>query len=573
MIKNIITIALSLFIISPLFAQMPYDTEIEEENLLIYNEATDKQEPQYMWGAMLDYKSNYNKFYGLGLVLKIGAVPFSMKEDGVWQKPTNISNKELALKNKTENELNTAKRQKELSNMITKAFQIWFEDTKAAIEKAGRQDEFRDIMPILTKSVKPTKDEKDLQNAKKYHFPVLHFYFTTENNMHKLCGSDAGGCKKAVKSMKSVEITIVNPYTGAKSSRYTKNQIYIDLIHEIGHYYGLADQYIAGAWSADKEYSTEDRVRDFSSVMSSGNYTHLTCDDVDGFINLIDLTLSKQNSGKFSARAQKGWASFCNGKNGYRATFYKNAKPVNKKADACVYDVSPEGKVGAKYCPKLWSFARPNDKLTYGRNGLLTNKKDEKFNYNYSYVREQGVPSVKVTITNSGVQRTSSRKIVNGKKAWELPNGYYVSTDGGNYIQIDKQNCNIVNFIPFSDKKSYSVNFINDKLQSEYTYSFPVNKKMINMRKSGSKENRVCTVSWLGDEIIKFEKGLFFDELTDKKKDNFVLKDLAEETKMTKDQLIERLKTECKKDLHQSIIENAKALCSYFRTVDDYFSK
>ena len=93
------------------------------------------------------------------------------------------------------------------------------------------------------------------------------------------------------------------------------------------------------------------------------------------------------------------------------------------------------------------------------------------------------------------------------------------------------------------------------------------------MRKSGSGENRVCTVSWLGDEIVKFEKGFFSKELTDNNKNRTYLKLLEEKTNMTRDQLLERLKTECKKDLHQSIIDNSKALCSYFRKVDNYFSK
>lgn len=112
-----------------------------------------------------------------------------------------------------------------------------------------------------------------------------------------------------------------------------------------------------------------------------------------------------------------------------------------------------------------------------------------------------------------------------------------------------------------------------DYKEPEYTYSFNLKNQLIDMRKSGSGENRVCTVSWLGDEIVKFEKGFFSKELTDNNKNRTYLKLLEEKTNMTRDQLLERLKTECKKDLHQSIIDNSKALCSYFRKVDNYFSK
>ena len=568
MLKNIVIIILSLFIISPLFAQMPYDTEIEEENLLIYNEATDKQEPQYMWGVLRNYKDEYKTKFALNTILEDNTLMFSITEEDAKKRPTNISNKQLAEKNALENDLEKKRIDKDLSTMIMDSFRVWFEDTKAAIEQAGRRDEFKDIMRILDRPVKIEKVSKNI--AEHYPDAVIKIHFTNEQKMLSKC-KGGGGCAA------NKTIWMVNPFIG--DPFYTKDVVKKILIHEIGHVYGLTDQY-NNIGHSDIIHTTTDRFTMGKSVMGASYSLHLKCDDVDGFINLIDLTLYLKNK-TWTNSAKNGWASFCNGKGNYKPTFYKAARVLNKQAyrdegprgDQCVYTFTAEGKIDQKYCPKLWSFARPNDKLTYGRNGLLTNKKDEKFNYNYSYSGEKDAPSVKVTITNSGVQRTSSRKIVNGKKAWELPNGYYVSTDGGNYIQVDKQNCNIVNFIPFSDKKSYSVNFINDKLQSEYTYSFPIKNEMINMRKSGSKENRVCTVSWLGDEIIKFEKGLFFDELTDKKKDNFVLKDLAEETKMTKDQLIDRLKTECKKDLHQSIIENAKALCSYFRTVDDYFSK
>ena len=411
MMKRLTFIVLSLLMITPLFAQV---FPQKEEEYLSYSSSENEVNQELLWGVLYDYSRNYDKYYGLDLVLKTGGVAFSITEDGIWQKPTNVSNKEVALKNEMENGLNATKRQEDLANIITKAFRVWFEDTKAEIEKKGRQEEFKDIMPILNKAVKPSRNKRDLENAKKYHAPILHFYFTTQNNMLKLCKVEwAGGCKTYKSD--GAEIILVNPYTNQRSDFFTKNQTYRILIHEIGHYYGLSDQYKLGANNTDNEYSTEDRVRDFSSVMASGDFTHLTCDDIDGFINLIDLTLSKQNHGKFSARARGGWASFCNGKKSYKNTYYKNAKPVNKKTDDCVYDVSSEGKVGKKYCPKLWTFHRKQDKLTYGKNSLISEKQDEKFNYKYSYVRQNGAPAINVLITSSGIQHTSTKKNFNNK--------------------------------------------------------------------------------------------------------------------------------------------------------------
>ena len=373
-------------------------------------------------------------------------------------------------------------------------------------------------------------------------------------------------------------IWTVNPYTA--NSHYTKDHIKKILIHEIGHLYGLTDQY-EDVGHSDVTNTTTDRFIRGISVMGASFTSSLRCDDVDGFINLIDLTQYLRNK-TWSPRAKNSWASFCNGKGGsYHTTFYKEARVLNKKdyrnegiaGDNCVYTYTADGKVDKRYCPKLWSFARPNDKLTYGKNGLLSTKQDEKFTYKYSYLKGNGNPNVKVTISSTGIQYTSARKTINDKNAWELPNGYFVVTHGGNYIHTDEKNCNIVNFIPFSDKKSYSLNFVNGNLLSEYTYSFPIGNSLVDMRKNTSKNDRVCTVSWLYEDIIKFEKGLFSEDISGNigQRRNS-LKRLAKENNMTKDQLVERLKIECKKDLHKSIIDNAKSLCVYFKKVDEYFA-
>ena len=335
-------IILSLFLISAVFAFAANPSaKNEQEKLLTYTPSKDNIERENMWGFLWDYRFDYNKHYGLSVALKIGKVLFYITEDGIREKPTNISDKKLSDGNDLENELskskdelNKSKRENDLSDMITEAFQVWFDDTKAAIEKAGRQDEFKDIMPILDRRLEPLSKASAIAKAKKYKIPVVRFHFTTENEMHEICG-ETTACQG--KTSYGSKIIAVHPYTRAKSAFFTKHQIYIQLIHEIGHYYGLADQYRNGAWNADEEYSTgKDRVKDGTSVMASNHSAHLTCDDIDGFINLIDFTLSKQKQNEllntekkgWSDRAKRGWASFCNGKEGYKDTFYKMAKPI-----------------------------------------------------------------------------------------------------------------------------------------------------------------------------------------------------------------------------------------------------
>ena len=303
-----------LFLISAnaVFAQISVAQD-QQEKLLTYTPAKDYKEPEYTWGFMWDYKSDYNKKYGLDVVLPIGKVLFNITVDGVGEKPTNISDEENAL----QNELDKKQRENNLSTMIMESFQVWFDDTKAAIEKSDRWQEFNDIKPILNMHLEPLAKANATSIAKQYAIPLVSFHFTTQQEMHKICrAATAGACR--IKN----KIVLINPYTKQKTAAYVRGT----LVHEIGHWYGLADQYREGAWNADEEYSTGNaRVKDKTSVMSGNHSAHLACDDVDGFINLIDFTLSKTKG--WSKRAKRGWASFCNGKEGYKNTYYKMAKP------------------------------------------------------------------------------------------------------------------------------------------------------------------------------------------------------------------------------------------------------
>ena len=60
----------------------------------------------------------------------------------------------------------------------------------------------------------------------------------------------------------------------------------------------------------------------------------ITCDDKDGFINLIDLRLSQRNRGRFSERARNGWWSLCK----KTKNFYQEAKTHNRVEDIVTLD-------------------------------------------------------------------------------------------------------------------------------------------------------------------------------------------------------------------------------------------
>lgn len=76
------------------------------------------------------------------------------------------------------------------------------------------------------------------------------------------------------------------------------------LIHELGHAFGLADQYPAGLHNANPELCTSSIKED--SLMAAGALD-ITCDEADGVIFLFDCILMPRNPNK----RQNGWKSLC----------------------------------------------------------------------------------------------------------------------------------------------------------------------------------------------------------------------------------------------------------------------
>ncbi len=76
------------------------------------------------------------------------------------------------------------------------------------------------------------------------------------------------------------------------------------LIHELGHAFGLADQYPAGIYNANPELSTSSIKED--SLMAAGA-PDITCDEADGVIFLFDCILMPRNPNK----RHNGWKSIC----------------------------------------------------------------------------------------------------------------------------------------------------------------------------------------------------------------------------------------------------------------------
>ena len=184
----------------------------------------------------------------------------------------------------------------------------WPADTLRLIQQSGRTQEFQDIIPMLERNV-------TLQAVPVSTPPDVYVDVT-----QGACGPATNGC---------FDEKGENPYSSVLVVESHRAEFEGTSLHEIGHYFGLADQYKEALRNSHREYSSPVNTTD--AAIMQGHYEtngRITCDDADGFINLIDLRYSQRNNGQFSKRAQKGWKSLCpNSPN-----IYQNAKTVNRPA-------------------------------------------------------------------------------------------------------------------------------------------------------------------------------------------------------------------------------------------------
>lgn len=187
--------------------------------------------------------------------------------------------------------------------VFVNALKKWPANTLAAIKRVGRTDEFKDITGLLERGVSL---QKTTMNRAEVSLEI--------DPTGDICGQDAAGCHFTT----SHRIVVRADY------RHLLNEV---LTHEIGHFYGLGDQYDKCRYDSSPVYSSPVNLTE-GSVMRNNYETHgnLTCDDHDGFINLIDLRL-RQTKGRFPQHSQNGWWSLCK----KTKNFYKEAKTTNRE--------------------------------------------------------------------------------------------------------------------------------------------------------------------------------------------------------------------------------------------------
>lgn len=191
---------------------------------------------------------------------------------------------------------------------LSGAFKSWFSGVWNIIPEE-RKSEFFDLKPYLV-SPKITKagNTDDLLSK----IGEDRFWINETLQKSSLAGLDFGKDLKADLAAVILKKETLKHLCGSNAlACYKAGFIFLPedfkdktLIHELGHAFGLADQYPAGLHNANPELSTSSLKED--SLMAAGALD-VTCDEADGVIFLFDCILMPRNPNK----RHNGWKSLC----------------------------------------------------------------------------------------------------------------------------------------------------------------------------------------------------------------------------------------------------------------------
>ncbi len=153
----------------------------------------------------------------------------------------------------------------------------WLDTTKYYISETNREEEFKDISQILDnkKNLKqiPCSFSEDGEIRLDSDLTIVYKLDASE-----YCGN-AVACFLVLPST-----LVVSTVSNTNIKNYKKY-----VTHEIGHAFGLADQYSGAMYDGSFLYNSKVKR---PSIMDDNR--KVTCDDVDGFITSIDRILGKE---------------------------------------------------------------------------------------------------------------------------------------------------------------------------------------------------------------------------------------------------------------------------------------
>ena len=301
---------------------------------------------------------------------------------------------------------NDANKGPKYKEMISAAYAQWFSEPARLIRRAGREEEFADVLPLLERGIKVQfADEGEEADIRIYIEPLKQVRQTSAKNLGYF----------SLESFPEIHVPEDRVLLGLVTrGRYNLPSI---ILHEIGHSLGLSDQY-QGAYNSDAIYSSQETRQ---SVMKSSN--KLTCDDADGIINLIDITRGT------SRGSMAGWRSLCKRSglyNSYRDIYYVNGIPFRPHFSYVITPLSQgekwqlnEYKDGRLRNQYVWSWAEEPlpvfDELEEtviqrdygGRPERARGRGGEDIYYFYSYTYDE---ITKLTVSGGYVQRVDMER-------------------------------------------------------------------------------------------------------------------------------------------------------------------
>lgn len=395
-------------------------------------------------GAEVDNFDAGDNFTKQGLYFIMRGEPIRYTYDVVLPKTEKPS---VAEENSLEAQIKKQAAVNNYKNIIEKNIQAWPLQTAQFIRKSGRAEEFADVLPLF-EGVKTERVYSRAEASIAFVFSDMK-YIAAQVKGSVACGltSDFG---------RPVFITVLDPNLDISQDKHpcfgreTSAYEVTDRIalHEVGHFYALAEQY--NTTNASVLYSDSGRINR-KSVMGASFSKQLSCDDVDGFIKLADRTFYKIR-GKYNARDEKGWASFC--KDG---TVYKKGKVLNRKpyfAHGNLYLYDAEGNIAQTVSKSPFIFDADTKIALVPGTGLVEKSIDLSHDLLMKYIYDLSAahPSVetKVYTLKSGLLLESSKyeKDVAGNYWKFYPYKLFVT---GNDCRFEQEGSTLVNI--YADKK------------------------------------------------------------------------------------------------------------------------
>ena len=361
--------------------------------------------------------------------------------------------------------------------IITQNLQAWPFQTVKFIRAAGRETEFADLIALFS-NVKVEKASAETEADVQVSFSDMPYIRAKVR--------DDTSCGMAMDSTVPISIFVLDPTLDVSNSSDAcfrpKENAYefsdVVLLHELGHFYGLADQYDTS--NASPLFSDTGRLGR-KSIMGSSFEKTLQCDDVDGFIKLADRVFYKMH-GKYTARDSKGWKSLCNDGKTYRYGKELNRKPYFSHWD--LYKYTPSGDI-AEVLPKRPYMEAETASAQRNADGLIEKVTDSESGvyFKYIYRWEEG-PVIQVC-----AYRISDDLLL------ECAN--YTKDIRGNYWNVDGHRLFISDEVCHLTREAVSVvnMYVNKKdgtLTWDFSYDGQSNNRLLIRKYDFSGEDYTC---------------------------------------------------------------------------------